>query len=169
MTGNLQNIAFELFEELRARSLTMSTAESCTGGTIAAAITSIAGSSEVFNGGIVAYSNNVKMHLLGVREDTLAKYGAVSEDVVRQMVCGACKATGSSCAVATSGIAGPGGGTSEKPVGTVWIAAAAGNRVEAELLKIKDEGRAHNICISAENALSLLLKIVRESPILGNS
>lgn len=110
-----------LIEELRSRNLTIATAESCTGGNIAHLITSIAGCSDSFNGSVVAYSNQVKEHLLGVSRATIEKCGAVSEEVVSEMVEGACKAVGTDCAIATSGIAGPGGATPGKPVGTVCI------------------------------------------------
>lgn len=109
---------------LREKNLTVSTAESCTGGSIAAKLTSVPGSSDYFKGGIVAYSNEIKESLLGVSSETLKKQGAVSEETVIEMVKGAMKALKTDCAVSTSGIAGPGGGTKEKPVGTVWIAAA---------------------------------------------
>lgn len=114
----------EILLNLAAESgATIATAESCTGGNIAAAITAIPGSSTSMLGGIVAYSNSVKTHLLDVSADTLAAKGAVSEEVAAQMAVGACKATGADIAMATSGIAGPGGGTADKPVGTVCIAA----------------------------------------------
>ena len=116
-------------ELLKKRKLTVSTAESCTGGSIAERLTSIAGSSEYFKGSIVAYSNEVKKDLLYVSSETLEKYGAVSEETVVEMVKGAMKALKTDCAVATSGIAGPGGGTPEKPVGTVWIAAGYKNEI----------------------------------------
>ncbi|GMG86950.1 nicotinamide-nucleotide amidohydrolase family protein [Biformimicrobium ophioploci] len=99
----------------------MATAESCTGGGIAAALTARAGSSAWFAGGIVSYSNAMKENLLGVRREVLASEGAVSEDVVLQMAEGVMAATGADCSVSVSGIAGPDGGTPEKPVGTVWI------------------------------------------------
>lgn len=107
---------------LSARGLTLSTAESCTGGNIAHLITSIAGSSEVFRGGVVAYSNDVKQRVLGVEAGALSAHGAVSEPVVKQMACGVASVTGSDCAIATSGIAGPGGAVPGKPVGTVCMA-----------------------------------------------
>lgn len=113
-----------ILRKLKERGLTLATAESCTGGNIAHLVTSIPGASECMMGGVIAYSNDVKSGLLGVLPDTLATYGAVSEPVVLQMARGACRATGASLSVATSGIAGPGGGTPEKPVGTVCIAAA---------------------------------------------
>ena len=127
----------EIGELLKAKNLSLSTAESCTGGGIAALITSVPGSSEYFNGGIVAYSNEIKKDLLHVSAETLAKYGAVSRETVIEMVKGAMKTLKTDCAVATSGIAGPGGGTPEKPVGTVWIAAAYKN----DIVTMKQEAR----------------------------
>ena len=103
--------------------LTLVTAESCTAGSVAAAITAVAGSSHFFKGGIIAYSNEIKENLLGVNHGTLETHGAVSEETVIEMVKGAMKSMNSDCAVATSGIAGPTGGTPDKPVGTIWIAA----------------------------------------------
>ena len=103
-------------ELLKAKKMTLSTAESCTGGSIAALITSVPGSSEYFKGGVVAYSNEVKMNMLHVSPETLQKYGAVSRETVIEMVQGVMESMKTDCAVATSGIAGPGGGTPEKPV-----------------------------------------------------
>ena len=134
----------EIGELLKAKNLSLSTAESCTGGGIAALITSVPGSSEYFNGGIVAYSNEIKQDLLHVSAETLARHGAVSRETVVEMVKGAMKTLKTDCAVATSGIAGPGGGTQEKPVGTIWIAAAYKN----EIVTMKQEGdcgRAGNV------------------------
>ena len=142
-------------ELLKAKKLSLSTAESCTGGSIAARLTSIAGSSEYFNGSIVAYSNEVKMGLLHVSSETLEQYGAVSEETVIEMVKGAMKALKTDCAVATSGIAGPGGGTSEKPVGTVWIAAAYKNEI-VTFKQEGDDGRARNVQNAIQNALKML-------------
>lgn len=113
-----------LLRRLAERQLTVATAESCTGGNIAHLITSVPGSSQSMLGGVVAYSNDVKQALLGVGADTLSANGAVSEPVVREMAEGVCRATGASVGIATSGIAGPGGGTDEKPVGTVCIGIA---------------------------------------------
>ena len=104
-----------VFDILQQRNITISTAESCTGGNIAHYITLISGSSEVFMGGIVSYSNDVKHRVLGVSESALATYGAVSRPVVEQMAEGACRVCATDCAVATSGIAGPGGGTASLP------------------------------------------------------
>ena len=118
----------KLASELIEKNLTVATAESCTGGGIGAAFTDLAGSSAWFNGGIISYSNEAKQQLLGVSEQTLSDYGAVSEEVVRQMVAGACRQLNSNMAVAVSGVAGPDGGSPEKPVGTVWIAWAHGDK-----------------------------------------
>lgn len=145
----------EIGELLKAKNLSLSTAESCTGGGIAALITSVPGSSEYFKGGIVAYSNEIKADLLHVSVETLAQYGAVSRETVVEMVKGAMKTLKTDCAVATSGIAGPGGGTQEKPVGTIWIAAAYKN----EIVTMKQEGdcgRAGNVQCAIQNALSML-------------
>lgn len=114
-----------LIRELRGRNLTVATAESCTGGNIAHSITAIAGASDVYAGSVVSYSNAVKKHLLDVSEADLARCGAVSIPVVEQMATGAAHTIGTTCAMATSGIAGPGGGTPAKPVGTVCIAVTA--------------------------------------------
>ena len=126
---------------LRQRHLTMSTAESCTGGTIAGRITAIAGASEVFSGSVVSYSNDVKRQVLGVSAESLADYGAVSEAVVRQMAEGACRLLSTDCAVATSGIAGPGGGTDEKPVGTVWMAVCTPSGTESRCMRLPGNRR----------------------------
>ena len=145
----------EVGELLKAKNLSLSTAESCTGGGIAALITSVPGSSEYFSGGIVAYSNEIKESLLHVSTETLAKYGAVSCETVVEMAKGAMKTLKSDCAVATSGIAGPGGGTPEKPVGVVWIAVAYKN----EIVTMKQEGdfgRMQNVQSAIQNALLML-------------
>lgn len=145
----------EIGELLKAKKLSLSTAESCTGGGVAALITSVPGSSEYFKGGIVAYSNEIKTALLYVSAETLKKYGAVSRETVTEMVKGAMNTLKTDCAVATSGVAGPGGGTPEKPVGTVWIAVAYKN----EIVTMKQEGdcgRTVNVKKAIQNALLML-------------
>ncbi len=149
-------LAREIVTLLRDKGLTLATAESCTGGAVASAVTKVAGCSDVMLGGVVAYSNSVKQNVLGVNGGTLEKYGAVSEEVVREMVQGVSARLAASCAVATSGIAGPGGGTAEKPVGTVWIAIKVGDDVVAELLQIGDSGREENIKRSVHEVLLML-------------
>lgn len=120
-----------LITELKKRHLTVATAESCTGGNIAHLITSIPGSSEVMLGGVVSYANSVKRSLLGVTDESLQSHGAVSRQVVEQMARGVCGATGAALGIATSGIAGPGGGSDAKPVGTVWIAICLNGEVSS--------------------------------------
>lgn len=154
------NIEEKIGVLLKEKKLSLSTAESCTGGGIAALVTSVPGSSEYFNGGIVAYSNEVKMDLLQVSAETLEKYGAVSRETVMEMAKGAMKTLKTDCAVATSGIAGPGGGTPEKPVGTVWIAVAYKNEI-ATMKQEGDEGRAENVKKAIQNALLLLYERLR--------
>lgn len=117
----LRDAAAELGAALLKQSLHIATAESCTGGWVAKALTDIAGSSDWLECGLVTYSNAAKIHLLGVTDVSLERHGAVSEPVVREMVAGTLASTGAQVAVAISGIAGPGGGSPEKPVGTVWF------------------------------------------------
>ncbi|MBR5892050.1 MAG: CinA family protein [Bacteroidaceae bacterium] len=162
MDAELKALAREVNARLRELGLTLSTAESCTGGTVAAAVTSVPGSSAVFKGAVVAYSNDVKHAALGVPLEVIEKNGAVSSAVVEAMVTGARLLTGSDCAVATSGIAGPGGATAGKPVGTVWVAVDVCGSVSTHLLQLKDEGREINICTSAKKVLSLLLNRVNK-------
>lgn len=150
----------ELGSVLRAKKMTLSTAESCTGGSIAALVTSVPGSSEYFKGGIVAYSNEVKENLLHVSPETLDTYGAVSRETVMEMAAGAMKTLKTDCAIATSGIAGPGGGTIDKPVGTVWIAVAYKNEI-VTMKQIEDHGRTENVRKTVQNALELLLELLQ--------
>lgn len=148
-----------VLDALRRRGLTLATAESCTGGNIAHLLTSVAGSSDVFVGSIVSYSNSVKHRLLGVSETDLTTFGAVSQQVVEQMALGACRATGADCAVATSGIAGPGGAVEGKPVGTVWIAWCAGGRVSSQLFHFPGN-RSRVIGRASTEALLGILKTI---------
>ncbi len=118
----LEEIILALGAELCQRKALLATAESCTGGLIAHEATNVSGSSRWFAGGVVAYANHVKQHVLGVPETVLAIHGAVSRETVRAMAQGAQRLLGAQAALAVSGIAGPDGGTPEKPVGTVWAA-----------------------------------------------
>lgn len=118
---------------LKEKGLTLSTAESCTGGTVASRLTSVPGASEVYMGSVVSYSNDVKSRVLGVNEDVLVRNGAVSQPVVEAMALGVTGVCGTDCAIATSGIAGPGGGSAEKPVGTVWIAVNTPSGLESKV------------------------------------
>lgn len=117
-----ESLSAQLGAQLRSLQYSITTAESCTGGGIAQAITDSAGSSRWFSYGFITYSNSAKQQLLGVNEVDIERYGAVSQQVVESMAVGALKAAQADVAIAISGIAGPDGGTSEKPVGTVWIA-----------------------------------------------
>jgi nicotinamide-nucleotide amidase len=136
---------------------TIATAESCTGGYIAHQFTKHAGSSRYFVGGIVAYSNEVKISQLGVLPETLAAHGAVSEETVRQMAENVRVRYGASIGIATTGIAGPDGGTPEKPVGTVWIGYADGTQVIAKKLALAQE-RSLNISLTSNAVLDLVRK-----------
>lgn len=142
-------------ELLGARGLTLATAESCTGGDVAARITSAPGASRHFLGGVVAYGNNVKTDVLGVDPEAIHTHGAVSEVVVRQMAEGTRKVLGAAVAVATTGIAGPGGGTPEKPVGLVWLGYADADGTRAVRLQLTKD-RAHNVALATTAALNLV-------------
>jgi PncC family amidohydrolase len=128
----MMNVAEKLVEILKASSLVCSVAESCTGGGVGSSITSVAGSSEVFSGGIISYSNEVKRDVLSVKEETLLKYGAVSRQTAEEMAEGVRKLLKSDLSVSITGIAGPGGGSEEKPVGLVWFAISTPDGTRAE-------------------------------------
>jgi PncC family amidohydrolase len=159
----IEQLAQRINDKLRTKGLTLSTAESCTGGGIAAAITSIPGSSDIFKGGIVAYANEAKRSVLSVQETTLQHDGAVSEATVRQMAVGVARLMQTECAIATSGIAGPGGGTTEKPVGTVWLAVLVSGETHTHLLKLDDKGRNANIKETIQRALETLLTLLDDN------
>ncbi len=142
---------------LKNHNLTVCTAESCTGGYIAHKITSVAGSSDYYKGSIIAYDNSIKINILGVDGETIKKEGAVSERVVKDMAEGAMKIFGTDFAVATSGIAGPAGGTAEKPVGTVWIAVSSNTNTIAERF-VYGSDRMSNITRFTMTSLNLLRK-----------
>jgi nicotinamide-nucleotide amidase len=135
MSGDdaLQELAERVGAALLARSWSVTTAESCTGGWIAKVLTDIAGSSQWFSHGFVTYSNEAKAEMLGVSREVLRTHGAVSRSVVEAMTAGAMQRAGSNCAVAVSGIAGPGGAVPGKPVGTVWLCWRAAGRARARL------------------------------------
>ena len=146
----------DLLLRLKNTGATVASAESCTGGNIAHMITSMSGASSYFLGGVVAYANEVKVNVLGVNPQDLEKYGAVSELVARQMAEGARKALGAQYAVSTTGVAGPDGGTKDKPVGTVWVAVAGPKGTVAEKLLISHT-RERNIGRGSVHAIQLLL------------
>lgn len=155
-----ETLAELVHKTLSERGLTLATAESCTGGTIASQLTAQAGASAYFKGGVVAYSNEVKECALGVQHSTLETHGAVSEETAREMAEGVRKRLGADLAIATTGIAGPDGGTKEKPVGTVWIAVADATHTEAQLLSFPGRRRQQNIDRTVNQAFSMLMKLV---------
>ncbi len=158
MSVEVKFLSKEINELFWKEGLTLSTAESCTAGNVAAAITSVGGTSHFYKGGIVAYTPEVKINLLGVNPETLEKYGEVSEETVIEMVKGAMKSMNTDCAIATTGTAGPTGGTPDKPIGTIWIAAACKEKIVT--LKLEgDEGRNKNIAKATQNTLQLLRKV----------
>lgn len=156
---NDDTLAGVIGEKLTALGCTLSTAESCTGGNIAHFITSNPGSSAYFKGSVVAYSNDIKQKLLNVKSESLEKYGAVSEQVAREMAIGVKSLTGTDYAVSTTGIAGPDGGTEEKPVGTVWIAVAGKSEIITKKFNFW-HNRERNILRSTQSALNLLRSLV---------
>lgn len=157
------DLAAVVLDLLRGRGMKIAVAESCTGGMLGARITAIAGSSDTMLGGVIAYANAVKQAQLGVRAETLAAHGAVSEETAREMAAGVRERLGAEVGVSITGIAGPGGGTPEKPVGTVCIAVSAGasaRAVRVQMLGDRDEIRRR----SAQAALNLVRRVLTETP-----
>jgi nicotinamide-nucleotide amidase len=153
---------------LISRKQTMSTAESCTGGYVAQLITSIPGSSAYYRGSVIAYDNTIKKKILGVDPIILSSVGAVSEETVRAMVRGAISTMGTDYAIATSGIMGPGGGSAEKPVGTVWIAAGNAREIITQKLWFRFD-RQRNTELTGANVLNLLRKFILSMPLENGS
>lgn len=151
-----EEVASVIHDILIAQGKTLSTAESCTGGGIAAGITAISGSSAYFQGGLVAYQNKVKIEMLGVHPETIDTYDVVSEEVVKEMVHGACKLFGTDYAISSSGCAGPTGGTEHIPVGTIWIACGSKDSIFTKCLS-GDLGRIPNVKKATQEALKLML------------
>ena len=160
MGDRLHQLSLQLGQQLRQRNWRVATAESCTGGGVAAAITAIAGSSEWFEYGVVSYANSAKVKLLGVSEESIAREGAVSEAVVLEMVRGLLILSDAEIAVAISGIAGPGGGSPEKPVGSVWFAwGAATGEIRTKLKRFSGDRQsvqAQAVLWAFEGCLTLL-------------
>jgi nicotinamide-nucleotide amidase len=156
--------ARELLDAFRAKGLKLATAESCTGGLIAGLLTEIAGSSDVVERGFVTYSNDAKIELIGVPSDTIAEHGAVSAETARAMAMGALSASRADVAVAVTGVAGPGGGTPEKPVGLVHLAVARdGGRVTHQECRFGGIGRAEVRLATVREALALVMRVLAES------
>lgn len=156
-------LAEQLGSQLRERGWTCATAESCTGGGIAYGITQIAGSSDYLMSGVVSYSNEAKERLLGVRRETLERVGAVSEECAREMAAGARRELGVDVAIASTGIAGPGGATARKPVGLVYVAVALPDRVEVRRLSLRGD-RATIMQKAIHEALSMAVLLTATSP-----
>ena len=151
----------ELSELLWETGKTIGTAESCTGGRIAEAIIAVPGASEYFKGGIICYVNEVKENLLGVPHELIEQHTAVCEEVAIEMVKGACKTLGTDYAIAATGLAGPGGGTKEIPVGTIWL--ACGNAQRQVTLKIEeDNGRDKNLAVATNHALQMFCDFLKD-------
>ena len=127
---NLDELASRVIEIFREKGLSLALAESCTGGMIAETITNVAGASDIFYGSAVTYVNSAKEHILGVARETLEKHGAVSSECAEEMACGARRVYGADVAMSVTGIAGPGGGSEAKPVGTVWFGLATKDGAE---------------------------------------
>ncbi len=146
----------KLHKLLSSSKLTISTAESCTGGIISSELTKLPNSSSYFIGAVVAYQNSIKENVLGVSNSTLAEHGAVSEQTVKEMVRGVAKLMKTDLAISISGIAGPGGGSTHKPVGTIWTAYYIKGRVHTKLLQLKgsrDENRLEASRLALEEVI----------------
>lgn len=158
-----QPFTTQLVAQIGARLLelksTLVTAESCTGGLIAATIVNRAGSSAFFKGGVIAYSNEIKMQLLGVSDHCLASFGAVSEQVVVEMAEGVRTLLYADYAIAVSGIAGPGGGVPQKPIGTIWVAVATPTATYTRLLHATSD-RTGNIAYTLSQSLQMFLEYI---------
>ena len=156
------NLPSALIDLLREKKMKITTAESCTGGLIAEMLTSVAGASDVFDGGAVTYANALKSSLLGVKKETLERFGAVSEETAREMEAGIRALTGADVALAVTGIAGPGGGTDEKPVGLVYIAAGTKERTSVRCCRFIGS-RERIRALSAVTAFAMALETVKSS------
>ena len=154
-------ISRQIGDILYASGLTIGTAESCAGGRISEAIIAIPGSSDYYKGGIVAYTDEVKERILGVPHEILEEYTAVSEEVAHQMVLGTINTIDVDFAIASTGYAGPGGGTKDNPVGTIWL--AYGNKEEVRTFKLtEDFGRDINLAIATNKAIRLMLDFLKD-------
>ena len=157
------SIEKQTVELLKSKKLKLATAESCTGGLISKRITDVSGSSEVFEGGVVCYSNRFKENVLGVSPETLKKYGAVSRETAREMVKGVLSLTKADIAVAVTGIAGPSSDDTNKPVGLVYIAVSDGKStiVKKLLNNFTGDVREQNRNISSDTALEMIMETIR--------
>lgn len=154
-------ISREISELLWDMEKTVATAESCTGGRIAEAIIAIPGASKYFKGGIISYVNEVKENILGVDHQVLEEKTAVCEEVAIQMVKGACRTLDTDYAISATGVAGPGGGTKDTPVGTIWLACGNAKRFVTQKVE-EDHGRDINLAIATNQAMKLFLEYLKE-------
>ena len=158
-------ISREISELLWEKEKTVATAESCTGGRIAEAIIAVPGASKYFKGGIICYVNDVTENLLGVDPQLLEEKTAVCEEVAQELVKGACKTLNTNYAIAATGFAGPGGGTKDIPVGTIWLACGTPDRIVT--LKVEeDHGRDINLAIATNKAIQLFRDFLKEEDVL---
>lgn len=157
---SIKRLSEKIVEVCTERGLKVSTAESCTGGMISAAITSVSGSSSVIEFGICSYSNRIKREVLGVSEQTLDKFSEYSTQCAEEMAKGALKLSGADLAVSTSGVAGPSGGTDENPVGTVYISVCGKGHTVTEKHVFENKGRDYIRAAAAEKALCMLLETI---------
>ncbi len=153
-------ISREISELLWEREKTLATAESCTGGRIAEAIISVPGASKYFKGGIICYVNEVKENLLGVSHELLEEKTAVCEEVAIELVKGACKVLNTHYAISATGLAGPGGGSKEIPVGTIWLACGNADRVVTCKVE-EDHGRDINLAIATNKAIQMFCEYLK--------
>ena len=164
MNSDLNLLAIQSLASLKKHARVLTTAESCTGGWVAKLITDLPGSSAIFERGFVTYSNAAKMEMLGVNRDTLEQFGAVSEQTVREMAQGALNHSHADTAIAISGVAGPSGGSKEKPVGTICIS-WAGENLETQAKTYRLEGSRNAVrAESVHIALTRLLRILESHP-----
>ena len=160
MRACIDKQAQDVVKLLCEKNLRLCTAESCTGGLLSGTITSVKGSSSVFELGICAYANRIKQQFLGVGVQTLEKYGAVSAQCAREMALGVCKASGAEVAISVTGIAGPDGGSPEKPVGTVFICCTYGNKTRTLHLQIDSINREFIRLETVRQALILIFNTI---------
>ena len=156
----MSNLSLKIVKLLTKKKLTVSIAESCTGGLLASSITSISGSSKVFNMGLVTYSNNAKVKLLQVPKKTITKYGAVSYETCLSMVKNLSKISKANISISITGVAGPNGGTKAKPVGLVYIGLKKGSKIIVKKNLFKSKKRISIQKASAKQALKMILKIL---------
>ena len=156
----MSNLSLKIVKLLTIKKLTVSFAESCTGGLLASSITSISGSSKIFNMGLVTYSNNAKVKLLKVPKKTITKYGAVSYETCLSMVKNLSKISKSNISISITGVAGPNGGTKEKPVGLVYIGLKKGSKIIIRKNLFKSKKRITIQKVTAKQALKMILNIL---------